>query len=47
VRRRVVEEISEAGRRLGLAVGGSMPSPIRGARGNEEFLLEFRVNCSE
>jgi len=47
VRRRVVEEISEAGRRLGLAVGGTMPSPIRGARGNEEFLLEFRVNCSE
>ena len=44
VRRRVVAEIEEAGRRLGLAVLGSIRSPIRGARGNEEFLLGFRVN---
>ncbi|HEX4441122.1 MAG TPA: TlyA family RNA methyltransferase [Thermoanaerobaculia bacterium] len=46
-RRRVVEEVAEAGRSLGLSVGGAIPSPIRGARGNEEFLLEFRVNCPE
>jgi len=46
-RRRVVEEVSAAGRALGLAVGGAIPSPIRGARGNEEFLLGFRVNCPE
>ncbi len=43
-RRRVVAEIEEAGRGLGLGVLGSIPSPIRGARGNEEFLLGFRVN---
>ena len=43
-RRRVVEEIEAAGRDLGLEVLGSIPSPIRGARGNEEFLLGFRVN---
>jgi 23S rRNA (cytidine1920-2'-O)/16S rRNA (cytidine1409-2'-O)-methyltransferase len=43
-RRRVVAEVEEAGRGLGLAVLGSIPSPIRGARGNEEFLLGFRVN---
>ena len=44
VRRRVVAEIAEAGRQLGLEVLGSISSPIRGARGNEEFLLGFRVN---
>ena len=44
VRRRVVEEVAEAGRRLHLEVLGSIASPIRGARGNEEFLLGFRVN---
>ena len=43
-RRRVVQEIEAAGRELGLEVLGSIPSPIRGARGNEEFLLGFRVN---
>jgi 23S rRNA (cytidine1920-2'-O)/16S rRNA (cytidine1409-2'-O)-methyltransferase len=43
-RRRVVEEVAAAGRGLGLEVLGSHPSPIRGARGNEEFLLGFRVN---
>ena len=47
VRRRVVEEVAAAGRSLGLEVVGSVPSPIRGARGNEEFLLGFRVNCPE
>ena len=43
-RRRVVEEIETAGRELALDFLGSIPSPIRGARGNEEFLLGFRVN---
>ncbi len=43
-RRRVVAEVEEAGRGLGLAVLGAIASPIRGARGNEEFLLGFRVN---
>jgi len=42
--RRVVEEIEAAGRQLGLEVLGALPSPIRGARGNAEFLLGFRVN---
>jgi 23S rRNA (cytidine1920-2'-O)/16S rRNA (cytidine1409-2'-O)-methyltransferase len=44
VRRRVVSEIETAGRDLDLEVLGSISSPIRGARGNEEFLLGFRVN---
>jgi 23S rRNA (cytidine1920-2'-O)/16S rRNA (cytidine1409-2'-O)-methyltransferase len=43
-RRRVVEEVEAAGRELGLTVLGSIPSPIRGARGNAEFLVGFRVN---
>ena len=43
-RRRVVSEIEEFGRGLGLAVEGMVPSPILGARGNQEFLLVFRVN---
>ena len=44
VRRRVVAEAEDFGRRLGLEWIGSIPSPIRGARGNEEFLVGFRVN---
>ncbi|HEV8610437.1 MAG TPA: TlyA family RNA methyltransferase [Thermoanaerobaculia bacterium] len=44
IRRRVVSEIADAGAGLGLEPLGSIPSPIRGARGNEEFLLAFRVN---
>ena len=43
-RKRVVGEVEEAGRALGLSVLGTILSPIRGARGNEEFLLGFRVN---
>jgi 23S rRNA (cytidine1920-2'-O)/16S rRNA (cytidine1409-2'-O)-methyltransferase len=43
-RRRVVAEVEAAGRGLGLEVLGVIASPIRGARGNEEFLLGFRVN---
>jgi len=42
-RRRVVAEIEEAGRALGLGVAGVLPSPILGARGNQEFLLAFRA----
>lgn len=44
VRGRVVSEIAEFGRSLGLDPIGSIPSPIRGAHGNEEFLLGFRVD---
>ena len=43
-RARVVREVEEAGRGLGLDVLGVVPSPIAGARGNAEFLLGFRVN---
>jgi len=43
-RRRVVDEILSAGRGLGLEVLGEVASPIRGARGNAEFLVGFRVN---
>ena len=46
-RRRVVEEIEEFGTSLGLHSLGVLPSPIRGARGNREFLLGFRVNWAE
>ncbi|MGE5413401.1 MAG: TlyA family RNA methyltransferase [Syntrophomonadaceae bacterium] len=42
-RRRVVAEVEEAGRALGLEVLGEVPSPIAGARGNAEFLVGFRV----
>ena len=42
-RRRVVEEVAEAARRLGLELLGSIPAPIRGASGNQEYLLAFRV----
>jgi 23S rRNA (cytidine1920-2'-O)/16S rRNA (cytidine1409-2'-O)-methyltransferase len=44
IRGRVVSEIADAGALLGLEPLGSIPSPIRGAHGNEEFLLAFRVN---
>jgi len=43
-RRRVVDEILTAGRGLGFEVLGEIGSPIRGARGNAEFLVGFRVN---
>ena len=44
VRRRVVREAEDFGIGLGLELTGSIASPIRGAHGNEEFLLAFRVN---
>jgi 23S rRNA (cytidine1920-2'-O)/16S rRNA (cytidine1409-2'-O)-methyltransferase len=43
VRDRVVAEVGEAARALGLEVLGSIPSPIRGAKGNQEFLLALRA----
>jgi 23S rRNA (cytidine1920-2'-O)/16S rRNA (cytidine1409-2'-O)-methyltransferase len=43
VRRRVVEEVRGFGEGLGLVPMESIPSPIRGASGNQEFLLAFRV----
>jgi len=43
-RRRVVGEIEAAGTSLGLTALGAIPSPILGARGNEEVLVGFRVN---
>jgi 23S rRNA (cytidine1920-2'-O)/16S rRNA (cytidine1409-2'-O)-methyltransferase len=44
VRQRVVAEIERFGQGLGLSLLGTIASPIRGARGNEEFLIVFRVN---
>ncbi len=41
--RRVVSEIERFGADLGLSPLGVVPSPIRGARGNQEFLLAFRA----
>jgi len=42
-RRRVLSEIEEFGRGLGLEFLCSLPSPLKGARGNQEFLAGFRV----
>jgi 23S rRNA (cytidine1920-2'-O)/16S rRNA (cytidine1409-2'-O)-methyltransferase len=46
VQRRVVEEVRDLGVGLGLTCLGAIPSPIRGARGNQEFLLAFRVEAT-
>jgi len=43
VRLRVLGSVEEYGRDAGLGPIGSIPSPIRGAHGNEEFLLGFRL----
>ena len=40
--RRVVAEIEQFGAGRGLTHLGTIPSPIKGARGNQEFLLAFR-----
>lgn len=40
--RRVVGDIERFGSDLGLTCLGAIPSPIKGARGNQEFLLVFR-----
>lgn len=43
VKLRVLAEVEDYGRQTGLEPVGSLPSPIRGAHGNEEFLLGFRL----
>jgi 23S rRNA (cytidine1920-2'-O)/16S rRNA (cytidine1409-2'-O)-methyltransferase len=43
VRQRVLQSVEGYGRDAGLEPIGSIPSPIRGAHGNEEFLLCFRL----
>jgi 23S rRNA (cytidine1920-2'-O)/16S rRNA (cytidine1409-2'-O)-methyltransferase len=42
-RLRVVEEVNEAARLIGLAVVAVMQSPIEGAEGNVEFLAHYQV----
>lgn len=41
--RKAVESVSRACRELGLAIRGSVPSPVRGASGNQEFFLWGQV----
>ncbi|MGE5346498.1 MAG: TlyA family RNA methyltransferase [Acidithiobacillales bacterium] len=43
VRKRAVSRVAAAAESLGLSPLGTMPSPIRGADGNEEFLSAFRA----
>jgi 23S rRNA (cytidine1920-2'-O)/16S rRNA (cytidine1409-2'-O)-methyltransferase len=43
VRQRVVGEVRRFGEDLGLSASDAVPSPLRGASGNQEFLLAFRV----
>ncbi|MFN2634535.1 MAG: TlyA family RNA methyltransferase [Thermoanaerobaculia bacterium] len=43
VRARVVQEIERFATGMGLVSLGSIPAPIKGARGNQEFLLAVRV----
>lgn len=38
---RVVEEVNEAARLLGMRAGGMIESPVRGAEGNTEFLALY------
>lgn len=45
--RRVVEEVARAGEALGLTVLPAIASPIKGASGNQEFLLAFRAQTPE
>jgi 23S rRNA (cytidine1920-2'-O)/16S rRNA (cytidine1409-2'-O)-methyltransferase len=40
---RVVDEVSAAAREVGLTPMGSEPSPITGAKGNQEFFLHLRT----
>jgi 23S rRNA (cytidine1920-2'-O)/16S rRNA (cytidine1409-2'-O)-methyltransferase len=40
---RVLEDVGAAARAAGLDVVASVPSPITGAKGNQEFLLHLRV----
>jgi 23S rRNA (cytidine1920-2'-O)/16S rRNA (cytidine1409-2'-O)-methyltransferase len=43
VRERVLREIEDFSRKLGFTILGAIPSPIRGAHGNQEFLLGLRA----
>ena len=42
---RVIEEVNEAARGLGLKVGGVIESPIQGAEGNREYLALYERNA--
>jgi 23S rRNA (cytidine1920-2'-O)/16S rRNA (cytidine1409-2'-O)-methyltransferase len=42
VHARVLEEVAEAAAAVGLTRAGSVPSPITGASGNQEFFLHLR-----
>ena len=43
IRERVVREIGEFAAGIGLTAVGVVPSPIRGARGNQEYLAAYRA----
>ncbi|HYK43023.1 MAG TPA: TlyA family RNA methyltransferase [Thermoanaerobaculia bacterium] len=43
IRERVVREVGEFAAGIGLAIVGVVPSPIRGARGNQEYVAVYRV----
>ena len=45
-RARVVEEVNESARTLGLETIGTIESPIQGAEGNVEFLALYRKSAS-
>ena len=47
IQRRVVAEVERFGADLGLTPLGAIPSPIRGARGNQEYLVAFRAGAVE
>ncbi len=40
---RVIKELVQGFREMGLEISGVVPSPIRGAKGNREFLMHMRV----
>ena len=46
-RQRACEEVAESLRGLGLTVEGWIPSPIQGAKGNQEYLLSARTPGEE
>jgi 23S rRNA (cytidine1920-2'-O)/16S rRNA (cytidine1409-2'-O)-methyltransferase len=43
VHERVIARVTEAAARVGLARAGLTPSPVKGAEGNQEFLLHLRA----
>ena len=42
VQKRVVNEVAEAANKVGLRQFGTTPSPIKGAKGNQEFFIHLR-----